>query len=376
MNSPNKSWLICLSLLSHALAGCPSKPQVVKPGEHRPTGMPTEEVLMEPLHIGLQPDADLGLVDFDAATLFHEGLRLQEAESYTQALRFYDRILSEFPESRYCSAAAFNAGRCLQMLGKSEEAIERFLLIADSMPKSKDWVDAMFQLGSALTDLDRHAEVIAVIERLLAREDLDVSDRLEATVFLGEAHKATGELLRAEHTFRAGLRLFKAHEREEYLDPAPAARAEFRLAEMASGRFEAAPLRLPEERMQADLEAKARLLLTAQTGFLRTVRWGDPEWAVASGYRLGKLYLDLHAAMEASPTPGDLAPAEAEAYRDMLRKRLAVLLRKALKVFEMTLQLAERTRSDNEWTRAVRTEMERVEKLVLSLLDPLPEPGT
>ncbi len=367
--------LACLSTLWLALAGClPGK--VVKPDTPAQTEKPAEEVLMEPLHIGLQPDADLGLVDFDASTLFHEGLRLHEAESYADALRFFDRILSEFPESRYCSAAAYNAGRCLEMLGRTREAIERYRLIADSMPKSKDWVDAMFRLGSALVDLGRHAEAVAELERLLAREGLSVSDRVDAFVLQGEAHQGTSELLRAEHTFRAALRLFRAHEREKYLDPAPAARSEFRLAELAFGRFEAAPLRLPEERMQADLEAKARLLLTAQSGFLRTMRWGDPEWAVAAGYRIGKLYLDLHAAMEAAPVPGDLSEEEAEVYRDMLRKRLAVLLRKALRVFEMTLQLAGRTRSDTAWTRVVQTEMERVEKLVLGLLDPLPEPGT
>jgi hypothetical protein len=45
------------------------------------------------------------------------------------------------------------------------------------------------------------------------------------------------------------------------------------------------------------------------------------------------------------------------------------LLRKALKVFEMTLQLAERTRSDNSWTKAAREEMTRVEATVMRQLE-------
>jgi tetratricopeptide (TPR) repeat protein len=369
--------LIIMLCLAASLAGCPTGRTPVKPinGEDG-LKKPTDLILMEPLHLGLQADAELGLTDFDAATLFHEGLRLHEAEDFERALKFYDRILSEFPESRYVSSAAFNAGRCLDILGRSAEAIARYLRIADGMPKSKDWVDAMFRLAEAYTGLDRQAAAIESLKRLLAKPDLNASDRVDASVLLGEAHKASGELLRAEHTLRRALKLFRTHEKEEYLDPAPAARAEFRLAELATGRYEAAPLRLPEDRMRDDLEAKARMLLSAQSGYLRTMRWGNPEWATASGYRIGKLYLDLHKAMEGSAVPEDFSAEEVEVYRDVLRKRLVVLLRKALKVFAMTLQLAERTRSDNAWTRAARQEMERVEALVLSLQEPMPGPAS
>jgi len=354
-----------------ALAGCPSRP-VTRPGGSGPADRQTHEIFMEPMHIGLQPDPELGLTDFDAASLFHEGLRLHEAERYADALKFFERILSQFPRSRYRSAAAFNAGRCLDFLGRGGEALARYRLVVDEMPRSKDWFDAAFRLAMDLSALDRHAGAAAVLERVLAREDLGPSDRMDALVLLGEARMARGELLAAEGTFRDALRHFRATAREAYLDPAPAAQAEFRLAELAAGRFEAAPLRLPEARMQADLVTKAQRLLTAQAGFLRTMRWGDPEWATAAGYRIGKLYLDLYAAMEAAPAPTDLSAEETEVYRDLLRKRLAVLLRKALKVFEMTLSLAERTRSDNAWTKAARAEMERVEKLVLSQLGPVP----
>lgn len=362
-------WLVSVAL-GLAAAGCTKR--------GGPTGAddpqrPAQQVIMEPLHIGLEPDPQLGLTDFDAATLFHEGLRLHEAERHEQALVFYERLLSDFDTSRYRSAAAFNAGRCLELLDRAEEAAARYRLIADQMERSKDWIDAMFRLAAVLSGLQRPGEAQQVLERLLASGRLGIPDQMDASVLLGEAWRDSGELLRAEHTFRQALRLFRAHGREEYLDPAPAARAEFRLAELATGRFEAAPLRLPEATMQADLEAKAQLLLSAQGAYLRTMRWGDPEWATASGYRIGKLYLDLYAALDTAPMPEDLGPDEVGIYRELLRQRLGVLLRKALKVFELTLQLAERTRADNAWTRAARTEMERVEQQVLGQLPQVPQ---
>ena len=206
----------------------------------------------------------------------------------------------------------------------------------------------------------------------ILRENLSVSDRIDAQVLRGEMLTKLGELFEAEKSYRSALRLYRKHERQEYLDPNPAARAEFRLSSLAEDRFIAAPLRLPEDQMQRDLEAKAQKLLQAQAGYLRTIRYGDPEWATAAGYRVGTLYLHLHQAMQQAPTPDDLSPDEALVYKDVLKKRTGVLLRKAIRVFEMTIQLAERTRSENEHTRAIREEMARVESQVLSLYEEIP----
>jgi tetratricopeptide (TPR) repeat protein len=335
---------------------------------------PAKEIILDPLHIGLRPDRELGLTDFDAATLFKEGVRLQQAEDCKGALPFYDRIISEFPESRYLSAAAFDSGRCLEDLGNDDDAVERYALITAKLEASKDWVDAAFRQSACLDRLSRQRESAELLARLLDRRDLAISDRIDAMVLRGEALVKLGELNSAESAFHGALRIFKKRAHDEYLDPAPAARAEFSLARLAEQRFDHAPLRLPEEQMQTDLEAKAELLLEAQAGYLRTIRYGDPEWASAAGFRIGSLYLHLHQAMEQSPTPADLSEEEIAVYREMLARKTAVLLRKALKVFEMTLELAARTRSDNEWTRAAREEMKKVEARVLTLFEPLPEP--
>ena len=94
--------------------------------------------------------------------------------------------------------------------------------------------------------------------------------------------------------------------------------------------------------------------------------------ATAAGYRVGNLYLQLHQAMQESPVPDDLSEEEGRVYKDVLKKRTGILLRKAIRIFDMTIQLAERTRSENEHTRAAREEMARVESQVLSLYEEIP----
>lgn len=362
---PARHLTFCLTVI--IMSGCAPTKQVVK---EKP---PEQELFMEPLHIGIKPDPELGLVDFDAVTLYQEGLRFHESGRCDRAVAFYDRLLEEFSDSRYFSAAAFNAGRCLEELDRTEEAILRYQVITRGLEKSKDWIDAGFRESMCLSGLGKHQEAAELLDKLVNREELTVSDRIDALVLKGEALKQMGELVKAESTFRRALRIYRQRGKDEYLDPVPAARAEFRLSELTEERFEAAPLRLPEEQMQADLETKAVLLLSAQGGYLRTIRYGDPEWATAAGYRIGNLYLHLHQAMEQAPVPADLSEEETRIYRDVLRKRTAVLLRKALKVFQMTVELAERTFVQNRWTHAARQQLEFVESQVLSLYEDLPD---
>ncbi len=353
-------WLIGLGALA-AAGGCATGRGAGRDDTERPA----REVVMDPLHIGLQPDPELGLTDFDAATLFHEGLRLQQAERFDRALLFYDRLLEQFPEARHSSAAAYNAGRCLETLGRPAAAAERYRLIVDGMPRSQDWIAAVFRLAGVLEQLGRYRPAAEVLQGLLDRQPLRPGDRMDGLVRLGEVFIAAGRLTEAEAVLLRALRHFRTVEREAYLDPEPVARAQFRLAELASGRFLAAPLRLPEQQMRQDLEHKARLLLDTQAAYLRAMRWGDPHWATAAGYRIGRLYIELHTALEAAPVPPELDAEEAAVYRELLHDRLEVLLRKALRIFERTLQLAERARADNAWARAARSEMRRIEREVL-----------
>ena len=101
----NVLWLLLPALLAACATGSGSR------------RAPARTIFMEPLHLGLQPDAELGLADFDAATLLRRGLQHQQRAEYRRALPFYRRILEEFPDSRFLSAAALNLGACLEELG-------------------------------------------------------------------------------------------------------------------------------------------------------------------------------------------------------------------------------------------------------------------
>lgn len=336
---------------------------------------PVKTIFMEPLHLGLQPDEELGLTDFDAATLLRRGLRHQQQGEYRRAVVFFRRLLSEFPQSRFLSAAALNLGVCQEEMGDDAGAVDSYRLITERLPRSRDFTAAAFRQVGCLARLDKHGEARALLDRLLVRR-LEISDRIDALVLRGEQQMALRDSLAAERDFRRAVALWRKYQRDEYLDPSAAARAQYRLAELAERRFDAAPLRLPEDRLEQDLEIKAQRLLEAQGQYLRVVRFADPHWATAAGYRIGNLYIQLHRAMQQAPVPAGLNEKEQAVYRDMLRQRTAVLLKKALRVFEQTVELAQRSGIEGEWIRSARQQMVRIEKELLEAPEAPPEVGS
>ena len=56
-------------------------------------------------------------------------------------------------------------------------------------------------------------------------------------------------------------------------------------------------------------------------------------------------------------------------YREALRERVSVLVMKAIKVYESSLQMARRVGEQNEWVVKTSQQLERMKALYLATLD-------
>lgn len=336
----------------------------------RPASVPARQIIMEPMHLGVRPEPEIELSSFDAGTLLRAGLGHQREGDCARALPFYRRLLEEFPDSRHRSAAALNAGVCLEELGQADAAEATYRLIVDGLPRSRDWPAAATRLADLLLREQKPQQAAAVWERFVGLSSLATEERLQALAALAEARLAAGQDFQAEKELRRLLALYKEREQEEYLDSALAARAEYLLGQLAEERFRQAPLRLPEEQMEQDLEAKAGLLLEAQSCYLRAIRLADALWATRAGYRIGQLYLELHRALAEAPVPADLNQEETCVYRRLLAERTAVLLRKALRVLEQTLEIADRTGIHDDTVALIREQVRQIEQQAIAPAEP------
>ena len=311
---------------------------------------------------------------YDASDLFNRATRLLDRGACAQAVPLYDRLHREFAGSRYHSAALYNAGLCLIQLGELQAARARYETLLRELPGSRDARHASFQLVQVLLELESWQALLDRVDALLARDDLTVAERVEAMARRAQALFGARRLDEAERQARGTLALQRQRpEAEQRADVHFAAAANFVLAETIRSRAQA--LRFPKDSAEAQqrvLLQRAELVLKAQREYFNAIRFTDSHWAAASGYRIGHMYDELWHAIMHSPIPPRVPKGGEEAYRDELAKLIKPLIRHAIRYWELTLMLIERTGVQGGWASKTRKDLERVREL---MLEQPPGPG-
>ncbi len=333
--------------------------------------------LLEETRIVASRDAS-GQYQFDtysAEDLFRQGTALQADAHCSDAVVRYDRLVEQFGASRFVSPALYNAGLCLQQAGELDASAAHYLRLLELVPDSPDARHARLQVTGVLTSRERWDEALASADVLLSREDLASDERLEGMARRAQALFGMRHLEDAQRAAEDALSYYRTRRGEEVVaDEYFAAAANYVLAETLRGRSEALALPSTEVTAQHEvLERRAQLLLAAQRAYFDTIRLTDAHWAAAAGYRIGSMYETLYADMTAAPVPppsSALSDAALALYRDEyraeLRARVEPLVRHAIRYWELTLLMVERTGVSTEWAERTRAELDRARNLLAS----------
>ena len=338
---------------------------------------PPEVVQMDPMRILPKPDPLVGLDSYDAGDLLAKGNELFNDGDFDVALKLFSRLVEQFAESSLMAAALYNKGLCLERLAEYGAAAEQYQRVIERHPSSTSAKDAYYRVSLCLSKLGRWREVETVFWALRQRENLPVMDELEARVGLAIALFMQKEYPTAEREFLSALRFYNEHSKKQFL-PAEywVGQSRFYLGEIFARQFEAHLIDSKQsdeaawkEDVAKKLEEKCELLLRAQNNFIRAIRVGHTGWATASGYRIGSLYERLYDDMLAVGVPIGLEQIAQDVYFEELRKRVAVLVRKAIRVYERSLDMAQRVGEDNEWVERTSKALERMKELALGSLE-------
>src|SRR5262249_48791369 len=148
-----------------------------------------------------------------------------------------------------------------------------------------------------------------------------------------------GEHAEGQALLRQSLEIFDREAAAQPIDPTLRPQAEYWLGEAYDREFrqlQLDPAGMTEDALSEALERKAALLLSAQGHFLRCIREGDGDWAIAAGYRIGEMYEVLHDQLLAAPLPADLTEAQRALYQKELKGRLRILVEKAIAMYQET----------------------------------------
>lgn len=373
MRNLNAPWLSRgLCLLTALLSACATTSSARGPADSS-----TPDVEMDKVVVRAGEDPLTGLAGYDAVQLLEVGNDAYEAGDFDVAVRVYRRLVAEFPESDLVAQAHYNEGLAHEQRTSWEEAAASFQKIVSEHPDAESHKPAHFRLAFSLSKLERWVELA---DTFWAARQLDLKplEELEARVGTGVGFFMQKEYASAEREFLHALSFFDEHAEKQFL-PADyfIGQSRFYLGEIYARWFEDKELSGPRasvddwsKAMGEELEEKCRLLLRAQHNFIRTIRVGHTGWATAAGYRIGSLYEVLYDELTDLPIPPDLEGEARSIYVEEVQKKVSVLVVKAIKVYEMSLEMAERVGESNEWVERTNRSLERMKTLYRSdLLD-------
>jgi tetratricopeptide (TPR) repeat protein len=342
-----------LPVAAALLAACATS----RPPAQAPIRFPAEEVTVSA--------EDLELASKNDEELLAIGTAASGAGDFARAAAAFGRLADAYPGSPHAATALHGAGIAHEREGEWRLALARFRALAARAPEE---AEPWFRVAECHWHLGELDEARAALDAILARDGLGAADRLRALAQKGVVELESGRTDAADRSLREAVALWQTRGEEERLDPYPAAQAQFHLGELYRASFEALrpdPAALSGDELSRALEEKAELLLSAQGHYLRTIRIGHPEWAVAAGARIGELYDAFHRQLVEAPLPAGLAEADAAAYRAELSRRVRILVTKAIGVYERTLAAAQRTGVEGPFVEETRRSLERMKRTLL-----------
>ena len=358
-------WVVVPLMLLAACAGKGKNDVTVVP-----PGAPVEQIEMDPIKIAAVKGPDgTHLETYDVTELFERAGAELSAKHPAEAARDYDLLFKEFPDTRFTKAALYNGGLAYEGTKDWQTAIARFQRLVAEHADSSDAKDAQFQIGACYAEMGNWPASATTFAQILERKDLNADDKIEAMGRRGFAQFQLKDLDTAERTFQSAIYYFNSIASQERLETDfYLGLVRYHLGEIPHERFRAVPLRLPEKQMGIDMEDKARLLLAAQRQYIETIKIGNPQWAAASGYQIGSLYEEFYDSFIHAPIPGELLgeanQEKREVYYEELRKRIRILLEKALRTHEQNLLMLERLGVQNEWRDKSKLAFAKLQRLL------------
>ncbi len=369
---PKRSFIVTFlfSLVGHLILGCGASPPTGNASDNSLRKREKELLEVDPIHfLAVRDKERLAIEAYDAAGLFDQAAKHLRKGQCDEAVLMYKRLIVEFAKTDFAAPSLYNSGLCNEQLGRYQQAAGDYRKLIEDYPDSRDITDAMFRLVSAFENLEAWDDGVKILNMLLhERDDLEGIERVEALARIGSSLIQLGKRDDAKPLLEEAAQLFRTGRVSPSSSTFYYAMAQFKIGEIIHAEMREAKLPPNEKQLQPALEHKCQLLLNAQLEYTRAIRIAHPHWAAAASFRIGNLYRNLWNDMIQAPVPKDLDEEASKIYKDILKKRIRVLLGKAVIQWERTLKMARRLNLSNEWIEQTTKELKEV-RTILTLVE-------
>ena len=303
-------------------------------------------VQVTPAAPGKEPEATA----VASAELFRQATDAAKDGRHREAMATYRQLVTEFRESQYAPLSLFNIAAIHDKQGDVPGTIAALRELIAAYPGSRESIEGHLYIAALQSEKAQWPDALATLDEILARTSLTLADRVEAHARRGYALLELGRHADADAALAAATADWRRAPRIE--DPYYIAMAHYYRGELAHRRFAASPVRLPDDQLAKDLEARRVLAAQAYDRWKESLSHRHAYWATASGYQMSQIFVELWEVTVKAPYPMQLDPAARARYVGEIHARVRVHLEKALEGHKMNVELAKAYGVDNEWSRA------------------------
>ncbi len=333
------------------LYGCPSHVR------HQHIDMTEHPIFIQP---GEGP-----LTVYDDEELNKVGTQYFSKKDYKNAVDCFKKIVENYPKSAHYKNAVYNLALSYEMLERCDEASKYYKIYSEIVDVTND-IDYKYRLGYVAICLKNYEEAERIFSDILKMSTLSDMDIIEAKTNLGVAKFNKRDFAEASELFNQVIIDYTKISKEKYVENNYfVAQSIFYLGEIDATKMKEVVLEFPQERLEQLLEQKAKLLLSAQGYYLRVIKTGNILWATAAGFKTGELYEVFYDHLINAPIPEELTDEQKEIYKEELKKKISVLITKAVRVYEATIDVGKRTGLDSRWIEYAKEHMDKLKNIFI-----------
>ncbi|MEJ7604220.1 MAG: tetratricopeptide repeat protein [Kofleriaceae bacterium] len=283
------------------------------------------------------------------ADLFRQANEAARTGLNKDAIARYRQLVTEFRESQFAPVALFNIAAVYDGQGDMGSTITTLRELITTYPAARESIDGHLYIAALQAEHKLWADTVATLEAALARPSLTFTDRIEAHARRGYALLELKRYDEADLALTASIDAWRRAPRID--DPYYIAMAHYYRGELVHRKFADAPVRLPDDVLVADLEAKRVLAVQAYDRWKESLGFKHAYWATAAGYQMSQIFVELWEITVKAPYPRRIDAATRPKYVVEVHDRVREHLEKALEGHKMNVELAKAYGVETPWSQ-------------------------
>jgi tetratricopeptide (TPR) repeat protein len=302
-------------------------------------------IRVTPKGVGGDPE----LTSVATADLFKQANAAAKAGRTEEAIGLYRQIVADFPDSQFAPVSLFNIAAIYDGRADLPATITTLRELVTTFPDARESVDGHLYIAALQSDHQQWADAAATLVEVLARKNLTFADRIEGFARSGYVQLELHQFDGADAALAAAVAEWRKAPQLD--DPYYIAMAFYYRGELMHRRFTEAPVRMPDDRLVADLEQKRVLAVQAYDRWKESLGFKQAYWATAAGYQMSQIFVELWEITVKAPYPHRIDTPTRPRYIAEVHDRVREHLEKALEGHRMNVELAHAYGVDTTWSK-------------------------